>query len=73
MKHKHEQPKPKAEKVKRVCDPRMVAAARELRDRWLEQVNSSGPMLPGGKYDVTRQIAGETVVEVEPLKILPAA
>ena len=43
-------------------DPRLVAAARELRDRYLEEVNSGrhalGAALPGGagKYDVTRAL-----------------
>ena len=38
-------------------DPKYVAAARELRDRYLEQVNTDR-MLPAarGKYDVSRQI-----------------
>jgi hypothetical protein len=35
-------------------DPKLVAAARELRDRWLEQVNAT-PVLAQGKYDVSRQ------------------
>jgi hypothetical protein len=45
------QPKPKA-------DPKLIAAARELRDRWLEKVNEN-PMLieSSGKYDIARQIA----------------
>jgi hypothetical protein len=30
-------------------------AARELRDRWLERLNQM-PMLPQGKYDVTRAL-----------------
>ena len=47
----------KAEKVKRLCDPRLVSAARELRDRWLEQINAA-PLLPSGKYDVCRAITG---------------
>ena len=46
-------PKPKREKVK--ADPKHVAAARELRDRYLEQFNS-GMVLSGGKYEVCRQI-----------------
>jgi len=47
----------KAEKVKRACDPRLVAAARELRDRWLEQVNSGEhPQEASGKYDVSRTL-----------------
>lgn len=41
-------------------DPKYVAAARELRDRYLEELNSgSGNLLPPaaqGKYDVSRQI-----------------
>ncbi len=46
------EPKPKVKN-----DPRLVAAARELRDRWLEQVNREGFALPGGKYDVSRELA----------------
>ncbi len=36
---------------------RLVAAARELRDQGLEQVNP-GPYLPksAGKYDISRQL-----------------
>jgi hypothetical protein len=51
-------PKPKREKRKN--DPKLIAAARELRDRWLEQVNADGGealLLPGGargKYEVSR-------------------
>ena len=63
--------KPKVEKVKeprkkRKNDPKLVAAARELRDRWLEQVNAPGGenLLAGcGKYDVSRAIAGAEVRE----------
>ena len=38
-------------------DPRLVAAARELKDRWLEKVNG-GLYLPiaNGKYEVSRGI-----------------
>jgi len=38
-------------------DPRLVAAARELKDRWLEEINS-GRYLPmaNGKYEVSRGI-----------------
>jgi hypothetical protein len=52
--------KPKREKKKAVKnDPKLVAAARELRDRWLEQVNS-GLYLPesAGKYDISRTLSG---------------
>jgi hypothetical protein len=47
-------------------DPKLIAAARELRDRWLEQVNAPGgnALLVGcGKYDVSRAIAGAEVRE----------
>ena len=41
-------------------DPKLVAAARELRDRWLEEVNSPGGRFAlgglDGKYDVTRTV-----------------
>jgi Acetyltransferase (GNAT) family len=36
-------------------DPRLVAAARELKDRWLEQVNAT-PMIAMGKYEVSRTL-----------------
>jgi hypothetical protein len=49
-----EKPKPpKRAHVKN--DPRHVAAARELRDRYLEQFNS-GVVLGNGKYDVARAL-----------------
>ncbi|MGN6505946.1 MAG: hypothetical protein ACTHM6_10325, partial [Tepidisphaeraceae bacterium] len=44
---------PKAPKPKRVCDPRVAQAARELRDRWLEHVNAE-PIIARAKYDLTR-------------------
>jgi hypothetical protein len=51
---RQKQPKPKA-------DPKLIAAARELRDRWLERVNDD-PSLIGsgigsnGKYDIARAL-----------------
>jgi len=52
--------KPKRQKrPKQKNDPKYIAAARELRDRYLEQINA-GLLLPPaaqGKYDVSRQIA----------------
>jgi hypothetical protein len=49
------QPKPRMKN-----DPRLVAAARELRDRWLEQVNET-PLLGCGKYEVGRRLEDNTV------------
>lgn len=38
-------------------DPKLIAAARELRDRYLEHFNGDPAALPSeGKYDVSRQI-----------------
>ena len=69
-----EKPKPqKKPKVK--ADPKRVAAARELRDRYLEQVNTpgaSGAPLPQGKYHVARQIAHVTTTTPE-VRQLPEA
>ncbi|MEO6437084.1 MAG: hypothetical protein ABIP55_15175 [Tepidisphaeraceae bacterium] len=48
--------KEKAPRVKPKNDPRLVAAARELRDRWLERVNAT-PLLATGKYEVGRALA----------------
>ena len=36
------EPKPRAKN-----DPKLVSAARKLRDRWLEQVNTTPPAAPG--------------------------
>jgi hypothetical protein len=46
-------------------DPRLVAAARELKDRWLEEMNS-GRYLPmgKGKYEVSR-LAGDQLMQTE--------
>jgi hypothetical protein len=58
--------KPKTERTKRACDPRFVAAARELRDRWMEQVNSEGLRATGhAKYDVSRQLEGAATITIE--------
>jgi hypothetical protein len=65
-------PKRKREKVK--ADPALIAKARELRDRWLEKVNSgqAGGLIPieQGKYDPVVALPQR----VEPaLKALPVA
>ena len=55
--------------------PDLTAAARELRDRWLEQVNSGPMALPAGKYDVSRgQIpSNETPRNARPVALIEAA
>jgi hypothetical protein len=61
-------PKPqKAAKVK--IDPKYLAAARELRDRYLERVNDN-LALPagGGKYNVSRTLADPTSISIPLLK-----
>jgi hypothetical protein len=63
------QEKPKrAHKPKAKNDPKLVAAARELRDRWLERVNADPSGLEsGGKYDVSRALSDErSTVQVLP-------
>ncbi len=62
----------KAPPPKIKCDPRLIAAARELRDRWMEEVNA-GRYLPetNGKYAVSRLI--EAPNEARPTLLLPAA
>ena len=75
------EPKPKREpkpKVKVKNDPRLVAAARELRDRWLERVNADPSALSSrGKYDVARAIADERenadALPAATVRLLPAA
>jgi GNAT superfamily N-acetyltransferase len=68
-----EKTKEPRQKVKN--DPKLIAAARELRDRWLEQVNA-GAILPQGRgrYDVGRQLtAASTTVSVKQTPLLDAA
>lgn len=59
-----------APKVKAKNDPRLIAAARELRDRWLEQINDT-PLVEFGKYEVNRLLP--TVPHPEELPLLVAA
>ena len=72
-----EKPKPKKPRAPRQKnDPKLVSAARELRDRYLEQVNSSMLLPPGacGKYDVSRQLeAAPSSMRIEPPRLLDAA
>jgi hypothetical protein len=63
-------------KPKRKNDPKLVAAARELKDRWLEHVNTVGEDLLGcGKYDVTRALPDVTraLPEATSCLVLPHA
>jgi hypothetical protein len=60
--------KPKREsKPRQVNDPKHVAAARDLRDRYLEQLNSQR-LLPSaqGEYDVSRALPVTDAVEACP-------
>ena len=52
----------------------MVAAARELRDRYLEEFNS-GRFLPvsNGKYEVSRALQSAEPMVVSPTLSLPEA
>jgi hypothetical protein len=63
--------KPKREKKpKAKNDPKLVAAARELRDRYLEHINTTQPLLSQGKYEVSRMLEGPPAAK---LKQLPDA
>ena len=48
-------------KPRQINDPKHVAAARELRDRYLEQINADASALPVGKYDVSRALEAPSV------------
>jgi hypothetical protein len=72
-------PQAPAEKPKRVPkpkvknDPKFIAAARELRDRWLERVNADpSGLLSQGKYDVSKQLAAPQAQVVVAPPGLPA-
>ena len=55
-------------------DPKFVAAARELRDRWLEKV-ADDPSLIGSaaKYEVSRALPDRPAESVTPTRLLPQA
>lgn len=60
-------------KVKRKADPKMVAAVRELRDRWMEKVNAGELQIEGaGKYEVGRMITASVIDPPAPVKQLAA-
>jgi hypothetical protein len=61
----------KPSRPKQKIDPQMIAKARELRDRYLEQVNDRLLLAPSGKYDVTRSLPA--MREASPTPLLPAA
>jgi hypothetical protein len=64
-------PNPAPPKV--VIDPQMVAKARELRDRYLEQVNGGAFSLEsGGRYDVSRALPDREHHTDAPRPALPA-
>jgi hypothetical protein len=73
-----EKAKEQKPKVKYKNDPQYVAAARELRDRYIEQINA-GLLLPPsacGKYDVSRALEEAPSVmkhPVEEVRLLDAA
>jgi hypothetical protein len=59
-------------------DPKMVEAARELRDRYIEQINAAPGLLllpsANGKYDVSRQLqAAPSAMKIESVPMLEAA
>ena len=57
-------------------DPKVLEAARELRDRYIEEINA-GLLLPPsacGKYDVSRQLeAAPSAMKISPFALLNAA
>ncbi len=67
--------KPKREPKKQVKnDPKLVAAARELRDRWLERVTEDPSLLTShGKYELARALpAPASASPVPATPVLPA-
>lgn len=68
-----------ARKARQKNDPKYVAAARELRDRYLEEANAPGSELllapaSHGKYDVSRQLCSDVSHPVGmPAALLDAA
>ena len=69
VQQKAQKPRPE-KKPKQKHDPKYVAAARELRDRYLERINNDPAALPtpGGKYAVVKQLGA-----TKPAALLEAA
>ena len=65
--------KPKGQTKPKVnVDPKLVSAARELRDRYLEHVNSDPHAVRAvGKYEVSR--LPDQTRDAKPIEMLPAA
>ncbi|MGB7159758.1 MAG: hypothetical protein WBD40_16955 [Tepidisphaeraceae bacterium] len=60
--------KEKTPRVKIKIDPKLITAARELRDRYLERLN--GHALPsGGKYEVGRSNGSQSISSRPALQI----
>ena len=58
------------------ADPVLVAKARELRDRWLEKVNSAGGasvLACGGKYDVSKALVAPAAPVAANMPLLEVA
>jgi hypothetical protein len=71
-----EQKPPREKKPKGKNDPRLVAKARELRDRYLEHLaaNPSAALVPArGKYDVSRTLQSAIPHPQSAIPCLPAA
>jgi hypothetical protein len=48
-----------------MIDPKFLKGARELRDRWLEKLNSEPQLLIGNaKYEVARALGGPGVMQI---------
>jgi ribosomal protein S18 acetylase RimI-like enzyme len=63
-----------AKREKRKHDPKHLAAARELRDRWLEHVNANPAALAeAGKYEIARQLPAARDQQPHDAKLLEAA
>ncbi len=60
---------PREPRKKKKNHPDLIAAARQLRDRWLEQVNAM-PLMGQGKYDVSKALAVPTVKVVASIRAL---
>ena len=71
---KEKSAKPKREKVK--ADPKHIAKARELRDRWLEKVKAPGGasvLSSNGKYEVSKALVAPAAPVAATTPLLEAA
>ena len=66
-------PAPAPQREKQKCHPKLIQAARELRDRWLEAAERDPSLLlPAARYDLARTVPETPTLTAADRKLLAA-